>query len=49
MAEGRRRIAEVLDAARRPHIAFCACELRSPAPFSEEGFVAFNRAQTAVL
>lgn len=27
----------------RPMTAFCACELRSPAPFTEEGFVAFNR------
>jgi hypothetical protein len=27
----------------RPTAAFCACELRSPAPFSEEGFARFNR------
>lgn len=27
----------------RPLTAFCACELRSPAPFTEEGFTAFNR------
>ncbi len=27
----------------RPITAFCACELRSPAPFSEAGFLAFNR------
>jgi hypothetical protein len=27
----------------RPVTAFCACELRSPAPFTEEGFTAFNR------
>jgi hypothetical protein len=27
----------------RPLSAFCACELRSPAPFTEEGFIAFNR------
>ena len=26
----------------RPTEAFCACELRSPAPFSEAGFFAFN-------
>jgi hypothetical protein len=26
----------------RPNAAFCACELRSPAPFTEEGFRAFN-------
>ena len=27
----------------RPLQSFCACELRSPAPFSEEGFKAFNK------
>ena len=27
----------------RPLAAFCACELRSPAPFTEKGFTAFNR------
>lgn len=27
----------------RPITAFCACELRSPAQFSEAGFIAFNR------
>lgn len=27
----------------RPPGAFCACELRSPAQFTDEGFVAFNR------
>jgi len=27
----------------RPPAAFCACELRSPAPFSEEGFKNFNK------
>jgi len=26
----------------RPNAAFCACELRSPAPFTEDGFRAFN-------
>lgn len=26
-----------------PLSAFCACELRSPEPFTEEGFVTFNR------
>jgi hypothetical protein len=32
-----------LAAENRPPAAFCACELRSPAPFTEEGFTAFNR------
>jgi hypothetical protein len=27
----------------RPLRSFCACELRSPAPFSEEGFKTFNK------
>lgn len=35
---------EALLAARgRPLAAFCACELRSPEPFSEAGFLDFNR------
>ncbi len=29
--------------------AFCACELRSPAPFTEEGFAAFNRVYAGTL
>jgi hypothetical protein len=49
MAEGWRRIASHLAALGRPLNAFCACELRSPAPFTEDGFVAFNRAYAAVL
>ncbi|WP_375313835.1 hypothetical protein WHZ77_11900 [Bradyrhizobium sp. A5] len=36
------RIAEILKQAGRPLTAFGACELRSPAPFTEEGFKAFN-------
>jgi hypothetical protein len=27
----------------RPLASFCACELRSPAPFAEDDFIAFNR------
>jgi len=44
LARGFDRIAAHLQAAGRPPTAFCACELRSPAPFSEAGFTAFNRA-----
>lgn len=33
----------------RPITAFCACELRSPAPFTEAGFVAFNRIYVGTL
>ena len=36
------RIADILKQAGRPLTAFGACELRSPAPFTEEGFKAFN-------
>ncbi|WP_147151355.1 2-amino-5-chloromuconate deaminase CnbZ [Reyranella soli] len=32
-----------LAAANRLPAAFCSCELRSPAPFTEAGFAAFNR------
>jgi hypothetical protein len=49
MAEGWRRIAAFLDGIGRPRTAFAACELRSPAPFTEEGFLAFNTAYAKVL
>ncbi|NGM20894.1 hypothetical protein G3576_12785 [Roseomonas stagni] len=49
MAEGWRRIASHLSALGRPLNAFCACELRSPAPFTEQGFLRFNRDYAAVL
>jgi hypothetical protein len=39
----------VQEAANRPLTAFCACELRSPSPFSEGGFKAFNEAYVEVL
>jgi hypothetical protein len=32
-----------------PLLAFCACELRSPEPFSEAGFTAFNRHYVGTL
>ena len=38
----------IRDAA-RPLAAFCACELRSGAPFTEEGFRAFNEIYTGTL
>lgn len=41
--EGFRRAEAVIRAAGRPLTAFCACELRSPAQFSEAGFIAFNQ------
>ena len=42
LAEGFKRIEAHMAAAGRPLAAFCACELRSPAQFSEAGFIAFN-------
>src|SRR5688572_2106370 len=42
LAEGFRSISAHLKAIGRPLTAFCACELRSPAPFTETGFESFN-------
>ncbi len=42
LAQGFARAADYIRAAGRPLTAFCACELRSPAAFSEAGFRAFN-------
>jgi hypothetical protein len=41
--EGFRRVEAIIRAAGRPLTSFCACELRSPAQFSEAGFIAFNQ------
>ena len=49
LEEGFRRIEAYFDAIGRPTTAFCACELRSPGQFSEEGFVAFNRSYVRTL
>jgi hypothetical protein len=43
------RIAEILKQAGRPLTAFGACELRSSAPFTEEGFKAFNEVYIKTL
>jgi hypothetical protein len=42
LKQGFEKIAEIIQAAGRPLTAFGACELRSPAPFTEAGFKAFN-------
>jgi hypothetical protein len=42
LKQGFEKIAELIKAAGRPLTAFGACELRSPAPFTEAGFKAFN-------
>lgn len=38
-----------LAAVSRPTTAFAACELRSPAPFTEQGFIDFNRVYVKTL
>ena len=43
LADGFDAIEAHLNRIGRPPTAFCACELRSPAQFTEAGFVAFNR------
>jgi hypothetical protein len=43
LAEGFAKAATYMKAAGRPLTSFCACELRSPAAFTEEGFHNFNR------
>jgi hypothetical protein len=47
--EGFRRIEQMIGATGRPLTAFCACELRSPAPFTETGFAAFNKIYVETL
>ena len=42
LAQGFERIKRIIEDRGRPLSAFCACELRSPAPFTEAGFKAFN-------
>jgi hypothetical protein len=49
LAQGFARIAAFLKLQKRPLTAFCACELRSPAPFTEDGFKAFNRVYVGTL
>lgn len=49
LKEGFKRAEVVIKAAGRPLSAFCACELRSPAQFSEAGFRAFNRHYVGTL
>jgi hypothetical protein len=49
LKEGFARIATIIRAAGRPLASFCACELRSPAPFTEDGFRAFNQVYVVTL
>ena len=43
LAEGFAAAADYIAAAGRPLTSFCACELRSPAAFTEDGFKTFNQ------
>lgn len=49
VAEGFDVIKAHLQAAGRPLTSFCACELRSPAPFDDQGFIDFNRIYVGTL
>jgi hypothetical protein len=42
LTEGFAQVAKYIQAAGRPLTSFCACELRSPAAFTEDGFRIFN-------
>ncbi len=43
LSQGFAQAAKYIQAAGRPLTAFCACELRSPAAFTEDGFRTFNQ------
>ena len=47
--EGFARIAELIKGAGRPLTSFAACELRSPAPFTEDTFRDFNETYVGTL
>jgi hypothetical protein len=49
LAEGFAEVAKYIGAAGRPLTSFCACELRSPAAFTEDGFRSFNQHYVKML
>lgn len=49
LADGFRLVEEYLKTVARPLTSLCACELRSPAPFTDEGFKAFNELYVGTL
>src|SRR5258706_5319902 len=49
VARGFEFISKHLEKIQRPKTAFCACELRSPKPFSFSGFGDFNKGYVEVL
>jgi hypothetical protein len=49
LADGFKRIERIITEAGRPLTSFCACELRSPTPFTEAGFADFNKVYVGTL
>jgi hypothetical protein len=49
LADGFARVRAIIEGAGRPLTAFAACELRSPAPFTEAGFRDFNEIYVGTL
>lgn len=49
LAEGFALVEKYLAGLGRPSTAFAACELRSAAPFTEQGFIDFNREYVKTL
>jgi hypothetical protein len=49
LTDGFGHIEQIIADAGRPLTSFCACELRSPAPFTESGFTAFNKVYVGTL
>lgn len=49
LVQGFERIERIITDEGRPLTAFCACELRSPAPFTDQGFRAFNEVYVVTL
>jgi hypothetical protein len=49
LTEGLVRLEAHLKTLNRPITAFCACELRSPKPFDDAGFLAFNKSYVGPL
>lgn len=49
LAAGFERVEALIAGRGRPPTAFCACELRSPLPFSDDGFRAFNELYVETL
>ena len=49
LAEAFAKVEAHLKAIGRPTTAFAQCELRSPAPFNDQGFIDFNRQYVQTL